>query len=324
MPAPTPSTRPGDALVAPATQRVNWQVEPLAVPPDDVRFAWCHAPDAAAGVQRAYRIHVADAESKRTLWDSGRIESPRTTGIAYGGPPLASRRRYTWLLESWRADGEPTRCASWFETAPRDDDWRASWIAMDETARGDAAPLLRRAFHLAGPVRAARVHMAGIGYHELYLNGKRIGDAVLDPAQTDYEHRVLFVTHDLTALLRQGENALGVVLGDGWYAQGKVWAPDFKYGPPGLRLQLEVGYVDGTGHTIVSDGGGGARPGQYCRTTFTPARCTTRERNGPAGATSATTTTTGRTCWKCGGPAPTWCRNSIRRSGRSARCARGA
>ncbi len=182
MPALTPPTRVSDALAALATQRVNWQAQALAVPADEVRFAWRQPSDAAAGEQRAYRIRVTDAESGQPLWDSGRVESSRTAGIAYGGPPLASCRHYPWLLELWHEGGEPTRCASWFETAPSDDDWRASWIAMDESSRGDAAPLLRRAFHLAKPVRAARVHVAGIGYHELYLNGDRVGDAVLDPA----------------------------------------------------------------------------------------------------------------------------------------------
>jgi alpha-L-rhamnosidase len=101
----------------------------------------------------------------------------------------------------------------------------SAWVAARETATyGDApwgrqvgfqniepAPLLRREFTVAKPVRQARVYVAGVGYHELELNGQRVGDNVLDPATTDYEERVLYTTHDVTGMLRQGRRSTDMV-----------------------------------------------------------------------------------------------------------------
>lgn len=249
-----PPSLAADSPAAVPALRVNWQAHPLAVPVEDVRFAWRQESEPPTGDQRAYRIRVTDAASGKVAWDSGRRESIGTTGIRYAGPPLEPGRRYAWSVETWHAGGTSTFRSSWFETTPQAADWKARWIAMEEGDRGDTAPLLRRGFALNRPVQSARVHVAGIGYHELYVNGQRSGDAVLDPAQTDYERRVLFVTHDVTPLLHPGENVLGVILGDGWYAQDKVWTPDFKYGPPSLRLQLCLRFADRTSETISTDG----------------------------------------------------------------------
>ncbi len=80
------------------------------------------------------------------------------------------------------------------------------------------APYLRRSFTLAGPVASARLHVTALGLYEARLNGQRVGDAFLTPGWTDYGQRVLYQTYDVTGLLRGGENVLGAVLGDGWYA----------------------------------------------------------------------------------------------------------
>lgn len=233
--------------------RVNGQASPLAVPVNDLRFAWRGPAHPSPGSQQAYRLVVKNARGGLT-WDSGRVNSAQVAGVPYEGPPLETRRRYEWSVETWHEGGEHRELGpASFETAPGAKDWRAKWIAMDEAARGDHAPLLRKSFELSRPVTRARVHVAGIGYHETYVNGRRAGDALLEPAQTDYERRVFFVSHDVTAALQRGENVVGVMLGDGWYAQDKVWTPDFKYGPPSLRLQLEVTFADESVQTIVSD-----------------------------------------------------------------------
>src|SRR5690606_21712198 len=123
----------------------------------------------------------------------------------------------------------------------------------------------RKAFEVGRAVRAARVYLIGLGYHELYVNGRRIGDHELDPGFTRYDRRVLYVTHDVTEQVRRGENAIGVILGNGWYNfhPKAVW--NFDKSPwrdaPVLRLQLHLTYEDGTQERIVTDGTWKTSPG---------------------------------------------------------------
>jgi len=111
------------------------------------------------------------------------------------------------------------------------------------------SPLLRNEFAVTKGVRRARVYVSGIGFSELYLNGRKVSDHVLDPAATDYGKRVLYVTHDVTERLKKGPNALGVMLGNGWYCEpGRL-----RYGhSPRVLLQMQIEYVDGSTATLTS------------------------------------------------------------------------
>jgi alpha-L-rhamnosidase len=123
-------------------------------------------------------------------------------------------------------------------------------------------PVLRREFVLPGPVRRATLYATALGVYELHLNGQRVGDHILAPEWTDYRQCVQYQTYDVTALLRQGANAIGALLGDGHYA-GRVGMTQ-SYGSmrlravygrkPRLRAQLEVELADGRTHAIVTDG----------------------------------------------------------------------
>ncbi len=116
------------------------------------------------------------------------------------------------------------------------------------------APLLRRNFVLRGAVDSAELLICGLGYHEAWINGKRVGDHVLDPAQTDYEKRALFVRHEVTELLRAGENAIGVMLGNGFFNQDQVWAPGgLSYGHPRLLAEIQIRYADGSVQKFGTD-----------------------------------------------------------------------
>lgn len=114
------------------------------------------------------------------------------------------------------------------------------------------APMLRREFHLDGEVARARLYVCGVGYQECYCNGTRVGDHVLDPAQTDYEDHGFYVVHDLTSMLKTGMNALGVIVGNGWYNQDKIWG-GLGYGTPGAIAQVYVEYRDGREEFLVTD-----------------------------------------------------------------------
>jgi alpha-L-rhamnosidase len=146
------------------------------------------------------------------------------------------------------ADGRPVEAASSVE----DETWGRDALVDGHPAsrRAASAPRVREEFDLPESVAiaSARAHVATPGYGELYLNGERIGDRVLDPAWTDYGERVLYATHDVTDALRAGENAVGVWLGRGRY--GKSTRDWVGGGSPRVRLHLTVEFEDGTTRTL--------------------------------------------------------------------------
>ena len=130
------------------------------------------------------------------------------------------------------------------------------WIAMPAQQRRRAAPLLRRPFQVPVDFQNAELLICGLGYYEAYINGSRVGDHVLDPAQTDYDRRCLYVRYDITDLLRCGDNVLGVIMGDGFFNQDIVWRhhdTTLRYGEPRLLARLRVGYQEGPDLVVDTD-----------------------------------------------------------------------
>ena len=168
----------------------------------------------------------------------------------------------TWKVRAWDGDDKPSpfsALASWEMALLQPTDWKGKWIgAIDQlAATTPPAPHLRRTFTVARPVQAARAYIAGVGYSELHLNGKKVSDHVLDPGFTRFDKRVIYVTHDVTSALVQGNNAIGVILGNGFLNvhAGDVWNFDSAPWrmPPRALVQLQITYDDGTTQTIVSD-----------------------------------------------------------------------
>lgn len=214
--------------------------------------------------QKQYRIRVATDRDKllggtADIWDSGVIDSDQSTAVEYAGPQLTSRMTYFWQVEVWNEKGEMAKSgvASWEMGLVSPSDWEAQWIMHSQDSTEKAAPLFRREFKLTQTVRSARVYISGLGYYELHLNGHKIGDRYLDPAFTDYEDRALYATYDVTEMLQSGENAMGVILGNGWYNVQTLAVWDFERAPwrhsPVVLVQLELNYEDGTSEKILSD-----------------------------------------------------------------------
>lgn len=232
-----------------------------------------NSPDDRGQSQTAYRIQVASSEGRlrsgrADVWDSGRVASSESLHLSYGGRPLGSRQRVYWRVRVWDRDGRasPYSEPAWWEMALLEPgDWQARWITRDAPPRAtpaefyqeNPAPLFRKEFSQAGEVERARVYVSGLGYYELYLNGRRVGDHVLDPAWTSYDRRVYYSTYDVTHLLQSGANALGAMLGSGWY--DPLPMPLFgrfnlrehlTVGPPRLIAQLEITYRDGSRQVV--------------------------------------------------------------------------
>lgn len=200
------------------------------------------------------------------MWDSGRRRGGEYFFIDYQGAPLESFRRYDWSVRWGNVRGElsPFSPTASFGTGALDPrDWTARWIAARNPRSfrtkgttllgrylGDVvqshAVYLRKEFPVLRDIARAMVYICGLGYYELTLNGRRIGDHVLDPGWTDYARRALYAAYDLTGLLAT-RNAFGAILGNGRHI------PYYGYGSPRLFLELIIEHRDGSTARVVSD-----------------------------------------------------------------------
>mgnify|MGYP000918786176 CR=1 FL=1 len=248
--------------------RCEYLSNPLGVDTAQPRLSWKLESRWRGQRQTAYQILVAGSEKmlkddRADLWDSGKVASDQSIHVVYAGQPLASRTRCYWKVRVWDADGKTSpfsEVGTWDMGLLTPQDWKAQWISApgkDEDKGPQPAPLFRKSFLLSETPVSARVYICGLGYHELRLNGQKVGDHVLDPAFTRYDRRALYVVHDVTSQLKKGQNALGVILGNGWYNMHTRCVWDFDKAPwrdrPVLRCQLEMTFADGSTRVVASD-----------------------------------------------------------------------
>lgn len=246
----------------------EYRRNPLGTDALHPRFGWKLVSARRNTMQSAYQIQVArdpiaraDGRGNR-IWDSGRVPSAASLYQPYGGPDLRSRTRYHWRVRVWDATGRASRWSAptyWETGLLSTGDWTAQWIgapASSHDSSGAPAPMFRRSFVSQGKVVSARIYVTARGLYELHLNGQRVGQDYFTPGWTSYHKRLQYQTYDATALIVPGENALGAILGDGWY-RGYLGFPGRKndYGPDvALLLQLQIHYADGHTVRINSDG----------------------------------------------------------------------
>jgi len=241
--------------ISPYDLRCEYQRKPLGLDARKPRFSWKLASIDRGQVQTACQILVADSKAglagdSGNLWDSGNLVGADSVHVEYAGAPLQSGQEVFWKVRCWDRLG---KVSSWSETASFElgllgrNDWRGEWIG--------GGSLLRHEFHLEHPIARARVYIAALGYYELYINGERIGDAELAPAQTEYHKRALYNTHDVTDYLNQGQNAIGVMVGPGWLYPTSSNKGSEKYPDhPAVLLQANVDLTDGSRVQIQSGG----------------------------------------------------------------------
>ncbi len=243
------------------------------------RFSWNYDTDAADMVQTSYRVIVASTPENAAngigdLWDSGTVASGQMLYIPYQGRELHSRDVAYWkVMTTATCKGGKAKAESdvkSFEISLLNQaDWQAKWIGHefeDDVLVGHtrlAARYLRKDFALQGEIAKARLYVSGMGVYSAYLNGTEIApEELLKPTLSWFSKRVYFNTYDVTEMLQQGDNAMGVILEGGRYTTIRydVKNPNwdgtenaFGFGTPRLLLQLEVTYKDGQKETIVSD-----------------------------------------------------------------------
>lgn len=246
--------------------RCNYLCNPLGVETPNPRLSWALFSQERGQRQTAYQVLVASEKGLLNndvgdLWDSGIVETDQSIHVIYRGKELRSRQRCYWKVKVWDVDGKPSawsEIAYWEMGLLNQSDWHGQWIGAPHTNMEPSfAPLFRRVITLEKKVASARAYVCGLGYYELYINGEKIGDEVLAPAFTKYDETVLYNTYDVTDAFKQGENVVGVILGNGWYNcfTKEVW--NFEQAPwrdkPKLMLQIIVQYDDESESVITTD-----------------------------------------------------------------------
>jgi hypothetical protein len=256
---------------------------PVAIETQHPRFGWKLLSDVQGDRQTAYQITVFSSEEM--VWDSGKVHSDKSQFVDWQGNKLQPGTSYLWRVKVWDRQGEMTESESaFFETAPvfsaathwigaitgeqaqlpvgrRDFHAPSLKNAKHRAIYDSIHPLalrsiyLRQSFRIEKPVEKARVHVSGLGHYRLSLNGQDVSDDLFAPAWSDYDKTVYYNTYPVDSLLTMGENAIGVLLGNGFYntvgnRYRKLWV---TFGPPVLFLEMHIRYRDGSEEILSSN-----------------------------------------------------------------------
>lgn len=293
------------AALKPLALRCEYRGNPKGIDEAQPRLTWRVESGERGQKQTAYQVLVASSEKLLKqdvgdLWDSGKVASDQTVNVVYAGRALVSRQECFWKVRVWDKNGTAkwSAPASWTMGLLKPDDWRAEYISFRDTTavHKDTKSLFtpparqyRKEFAAPKQVKRATVYATALGIYELYLNGKRVDDAWFAPGWTDYHQRAYYWTYDVTPMLKQGNNAFGAWVADGWYSGyigfglltgiGTEKIGRYTYGKaPSWMAQLEIEYTDGTRETVATDkswkvtGDGPVREGDFLMGEFYDAR----------------------------------------------------
>ena len=235
---------------------------PLGIDERHPRISWQLVSYQRDVCQTGYRVQVAaDQAFTAVVWDTGWRDSDQSVQLPYEGEELQPRSRYYYRVRACDNKGNDS---GWSETAfwetgmLNKTEWKAEWITAgrEEEYRLEISPLLRRSFTIHGAVQSARIYATALGLYALYINGGRVGDALFTPGWTSYRDRLQYQTYDVSALLREGENVVGAMLGNGWYAGYIAWGGGRGYygDRRALLLQMHIRYADGREEVLLTDG----------------------------------------------------------------------
>ncbi len=222
----------------PDNLRCEYLENPVGIDVKKPKFSWMLEHSERDQAQTAYQLIISSDPlcEDADIWDSNKVVSDQSLHVAFEGKPLESDRTYYWKVRYWDNDdaSSPYSQVARFDTGLFDpEDWKGEWIGGKNQ--------LRKEFSINGNVKRGRVHVCGLGYYELRLNGQKIGNNVLDPGYTTYEKRTLYTSYDITQYLKNGKNVVGVILGKGWSAVRL------------LMLQLNIEMEGGEKITVSSD-----------------------------------------------------------------------
>ena len=246
--------------------KTEYLLNPIGLDATQPRFTWRLEDKRPGARQTAYRILVdmdsaAVLAGKGSMWNTGWISSDHHL-VRYAGQPLQPFTRYYWKVDIADKDGGQSAAATLahFETGMMEmKNWQGAWISDGQGVQVKPAPFFRSVFEATKKIKTARAYIAAAGLYELYINGSKVGNHRLDPTYTRFDRRTLYVTYDVTGQLQEGKNALGVLLGNGWYNHQSTAVWDFHRAPwrarPAFCMDLRITYEDGSVETITTGKG---------------------------------------------------------------------
>ncbi|MGH2643596.1 MAG: alpha-L-rhamnosidase N-terminal domain-containing protein, partial [Chitinophagaceae bacterium] len=238
--------------------------DPIGIGVLQPRFSWQLTSDKRNVMQVAYEIRVGNNEvrlnkGKSLMWRSGKIQSDQSIHVNYNGTSLQSGKKYFWQVRVWDNYGKTSEWSkpAFFQMGILNtDEWKAKWIEPGFTDTvGQPSPMFRKQFTANKKIKSAAIFITAHGLYEAQINGKRVGNDYFTPGWTSYNKRLQYQEYDVTDLVKEGNNAIGVTLGSGWYRGHLAWENNKNiYGKDiSLLLQLEITYNDGSVKTLVSD-----------------------------------------------------------------------
>lgn len=235
--------------------KTNHMVNPLGYGMKHATVSWV-TEDTVSGRQTAAQVVAAkDIGMKEVIFDSG--SKAELSNLAVDLPlELTPYTRYYWTVKVWGDAGDfAVSEVNWFETGKREDSWQASWITPVWEDR-NLHPYMRKAFEVNGKMKSARAYVTGMGLYELEINGNKVGEERLTPYCSTYDQWVQYQTYDVTDAIKEGSNAVGALLANGW-AKGRFgtfgalnqpYCYDFA-----LLCEIRITMEDGSVHIIGTD-----------------------------------------------------------------------
>jgi len=256
-------------LAAPSALKCEYVRNPAGIDIPQPRLFWQLESDVPGQQQTAYQVLVASSpellnRNRGDRWNSGKIKSDETIHIRYDGRRLASSEQVFWKVRTWDKDGKASDWSepgSWTMGVLNPGDWQAHWITAPWLSTKSAVNhsnqtlLLRKDFIVRPGLKRAVAHLCGLGQYEMTINGHKVGHDILSPGWTKYDKTCLYDTHDLTLQLKEGTNAVGVMLANGMYnvVGGRYQKFTGSFGPLKLIAQIRLEYLDGTSETLISN-----------------------------------------------------------------------
>ncbi len=244
----------------------EYHVNPIGIDIKTPRLSWQLISDQENVMQTAYEIRAAGSiknlsKKSKQFWSTEKVESDKSVNVSYEGATLKSMERVYWQVRVWDNNN---KASDWSEPAfwemgiLETGSWSASWITLPNEKEYDGSSrqvqYYRNEFTAAKKIKSARIYATSLGLYELYLNGEKVGDQLFTPGWTSYNKRLQYQTYDVTSMI-QKNNAIGAIVGDGWYRGNIAFRGQHSYYGDKLALliQLKIEYTDGSSETIVSD-----------------------------------------------------------------------
>lgn len=230
--------------------------DPLGLDTPSPRMSWRIQSDENGQKQTAYRIIVSSSKAlaesgKGDLWDSGKVDSDQSFLVQYEGQALQKNDDGYWKVKVWDAhekESEWSEVARFLIGPLQADDWAGKWIAHPSYKKNILQnQWFRKVIDLDENTRKSFIYICSMGYHNLYVNGRKVGDLPLAPSLTRLDKRVLYVTYDITSYLKTGKNKIDIQYNPGWARY------EYFRTTPGLLADVYIETEGGTALSFATD-----------------------------------------------------------------------